>query len=959
MKSKLNLSALACRRIAQLGMLATLTGVICTAAPIQWGLTVTNINNPITPLISTNSDKSLTIIAGGGDTYSAPDSFTFAYEVLNGDFDVKVRVINVDATDVFGQDSPKGALMVRSSLDPKAYNIQINALPASPSRRNGQIESIGRLDASIDSDDLPGRLQKYGGDTTENDYTTYPDLYLRIQRQGEKISTFFKTANDTDFPSGWASNPGTTNGWQILTVTKTGSLFGTNVYVGLSTVAHNSDITDTGKTVTVTYGDYGPTPVPASVPTAGGVAVPEANRPGAFPNTRVLAAHFDVKVSDDGLGYPGDVVQSAQGAPEKIIWNSGGFGSVSRDVIASIPAQSPGGFSFARYQAGAFDFLLSPRDPVASQEHLGPYSNPKRRRFGTGDTNVPASQAWIPSPNLGFVYADVHSNGAQWNDGSPAFNANAYVQLDGVATGRGYDMVGGHFRGAQFYTRTTKLVTGSPTDPASNLSNLQRCAIPISVFWFPYDQGWKAGYIDAPDADDQTLSHWKRGDGWGLHSGAAVAGLPMKGGLKLYNSPKDLFSWAQPGLGTLTFPNVNSTKDGMLFTIGNDEAGSTRGPSVNNAALADGSGWKIAVRDVEGAKSNPDTYATGSGSDPGNSFSFLYVPYTATRLIGGHILRNGTVEKGAGTFSVSRLATGRYAVTIPGKTDLDGALMLQAVGFTTNQPTVVETTVLSYQYGTITGTTKGWIVESRAFDATLRDSEFNLVFVDFNTPLSLQPDAPVALLGFGDAIRPSSYNSPGAERVVNVADGTNTTKYLNFDKLNTGFTVIPRAGETVATAIRLVSANDAPERDPASYLLEGSNDLKTFTKIATGTIPAFSARFSTNSVGFSNSAAYLAYRVTFPTVANATTANSMQVAEVQLLGAPTGVAQTLAFTPGPLSIAPATGGKVTITFSGVLQSATSVKGTWSDVAGQANPVTTKSPYTITPGSAAAFYRSVE
>ena len=959
MKSKLNPAAAACRRMAPLGVLALLTATACTAAPIQWGLTVTNINNPIVPLISTNADKSLTIVAGGGDTYTAPDSFTFAYQVLNGDFDVKVRLVNVDATDVFGQDSPKGALMVRSSLDPKAYNIQINGLPASPSHRNGQIESIGRLDASIDTDDLPGRLQKYGGDTTENDYSTYPDLYLRIQRQGEKITTFFKTANDTDFPSGYASNPGTTNGWQILTVTKIGSLFGTNVYVGLSTVAHNSDITDTGKTVTVTYADYGATPSPASLPTAGGTLVPDSMRPGAFPNTRVLAAHFDAKLPADGLGYPGDVDQSAQGAPEKIIWNSGGFGSVSRDIIATIPAQSPGGFSFGRYQAGAFDFLLSPRDPVASQEHLGPYSNPKRRRFGTGDTNVPASQAWAPSPNYGFVYAGVHQNGAQWNDGSPAFNATAYVQLDGVATGRGYDMIGGHFRGAQFYTRTAKLVTGSPTDPASNLSNLQRCAIPISVFWFPYDQGWKAGYIDAPDQDDATLSHWKRGDGWGLHSGAAVAGLPMKGGLKLYNSPKDLFAWSQPGLGTLTFPNVNASTDGMLFTIGNDEAGSTRGPSVNNAPLPGGTGWKVAVRDVEGAKSNPDSYATGTGSDAGNSFSFLYVPYSATNLVGGHVLRTGSVEHGVGTFSVSRLSAGRYAVTIPGKTDLDGALMLQAVGYLTNQPAVVETTVLSYQYGTVSGSNNGWIIESRGYDATLRDSEFNVVFVDFNKPLALQPDAPVALLGFGDAIRPSSYNSPGAERVVNVTDGTNSTKYLNFDKLNTGFTIIPRVGESAVAAIRLVSANDSPERDPSSFLIEGSNDLKTFTKVASGTIPAFSARFATNTVGFSNTATYLAYRVTFPTVSNASTANSMQVADVQLLGFPTGVAQTLAFSPGPLSIAPATGGKVTITFSGVLQSTTSVKGTWSDVAGQANPVTTKSPYTITPGLTPTFFRTQE
>ena len=78
-----------------------------------------------------------------------------------------------------------------------------------------------------------------------------------------------------------------------------------------------------------------------------------------------------------------------------------------------------------------------------------------------------ASQGWLPSPNYGFVYTTVRKNGQVWNDTSPYFYAATYVQLDGVATGQGYDMIGGHFRGGQFYTRTTKLVTGSPTDPAS------------------------------------------------------------------------------------------------------------------------------------------------------------------------------------------------------------------------------------------------------------------------------------------------------------------------------------------------------------------------------------------------------------------------------------------------------------------------------------------------------------
>src|SRR5439155_27187230 len=70
----------------------------------------------------------------------------------------------------------------------------------------------------------------------------------------------------------------------------------------------------------------------------------------------------------------------------------------------------------------------------------------------------------------------------------------------------------------------------------------------------------------------------------------------------------------------------------------------------------------------------------------------------------------------------------------------------------------------------------------------------------------------------GDPIVPTSNNSPGSEGVANAIDNQ-PTKYLNFDKLNTGFTVTPSVGATLVTGLSLTSANDALERDPASFLL--------------------------------------------------------------------------------------------------------------------------------------------
>ena len=218
---------------------------------IPWGLTLTNINNPITPYLTTNSDGSVSIIAGGGDTYGAPDSFTYAYQQVTGDFDIRVQIVNVAATDpgiaggAAGQDSPKGSLMVRASLDPDTYDFQINALCPALSYRDGQIETIGRIVLAQDTDDVPGRGLNYGpgsgvnepyqGDTTDNGYCTYPDVWLRVQRQGERLMSYFATDNTTDAPAGWASNPDSTNGWQLLGIVHAGPNFPKTLYVGLST----------------------------------------------------------------------------------------------------------------------------------------------------------------------------------------------------------------------------------------------------------------------------------------------------------------------------------------------------------------------------------------------------------------------------------------------------------------------------------------------------------------------------------------------------------------------------------------------------------------------------------------------------------------------------------------------------------------------------------------------------
>jgi hypothetical protein len=177
-----------------------------------------------------------------------------------------------------------------------------------------------------------------------------------------------------------------------------------------------------------------------------------------------------------------------------------------------------------------------------------------------------------------------------------------------------------------------------------------------------------------------------------------------------------------------------------------------------------------------------------------------------------------------------------------------------------------------------------------AFSNNIPYLAYRLIFPNVGGGTCCMQIAEVELLGFlapsdvtqpGDPIVGSSANNPPSEAVGNAIDNQ-PTKYLNFDRLNTGFTVTPSVGATLVKGITLTSANDAPERDPIDYTLEGSLDGTTFFPISSGPVPAFAARFQKNYIFFNNLRAYRAYRLIFPNVGGGTCC--MQIAEVEFLG---------------------------------------------------------------------------
>jgi hypothetical protein len=118
--------------------------------------------------------------------------------------------------------------------------------------------------------------------------------------------------------------------------------------------------------------------------------------------------------------------------------------------------------------------------------------------------------------------------------------------------------------------------------------------------------------------------------------------------------------------------------------------------------------------------------------------------------------------------------------------------------------------------------------------------------------------------------------------MAKVFDNDATTKW--FVSLSStpwiAYAFASNAAHTV-TAYSVTSANDAPDRDPAGWQLQGTNSGAAWTTIDTRTGELFANRFETHFYSCVNATAYRRYR--FLVTANAGSVD-FQVAEVQLFG---------------------------------------------------------------------------
>ncbi|MEE6273978.1 GH92 family glycosyl hydrolase [Georgenia sp. MJ206] len=146
-----------------------------------------------------------------------------------------------------------------------------------------------------------------------------------------------------------------------------------------------------------------------------------------------------------------------------------------------------------------------------------------------------------------------------------------------------------------------------------------------------------------------------------------------------------------------------------------------------------------------------------------------------------------------------------------------------------------------------------------------------------------------SLLGYVTGVT-GTGSSPAAEAPPNAADGNPSSKWLTFAE--TGTLTYELSEPVSITGYALTSANDAPERDPRDFTVEGSTDGTTWVELDAQTGQAWQVGSENNrgvTKGYElagRSAEYAYYRLDV-TANNGT--NIVQLAEFDLIDADRGV----------------------------------------------------------------------
>ena len=112
----------------------------------------------------------------------------------------------------------------------------------------------------------------------------------------------------------------------------------------------------------------------------------------------------------------------------------------------------------------------------------------------------------------------------------------------------------------------------------------------------------------------------------------------------------------------------------------------------------------------------------------------------------------------------------------------------------------------------------------------------------------------------GTATASPNNSGPGGEP-FQAFDGNSASKWYNNVLGGVGYLQYQLAAAKVVNQYQLISANDVQERDPATWQFQGSNNGSTWVTLNTQSGQVFAARFQANTYSFTNTTAYLYYRL--------------------------------------------------------------------------------------------------
>ncbi|MFB9909717.1 GH92 family glycosyl hydrolase [Allokutzneria oryzae] len=107
-------------------------------------------------------------------------------------------------------------------------------------------------------------------------------------------------------------------------------------------------------------------------------------------------------------------------------------------------------------------------------------------------------------------------------------------------------------------------------------------------------------------------------------------------------------------------------------------------------------------------------------------------------------------------------------------------------------------------------------------------------------------------------VRASGENAGSGEVKENLVDGNVNSKWLTF--ASTGWLELTLSEPVAITSYAVSSANDAPERDPKNWKLQGSQDGKAWSDLDVQSGQAFPKRFETKKYELANTAAHKHFR---------------------------------------------------------------------------------------------------